>query len=106
MRSRNSSNVKSGSGRRNTRKPSDVFTQCPACESPNIFAFEGDVFCTYCDWNTIILRADAMFDSLHLYEPGLASVHYINERGSNHAAEDQKNIEDFKELMGGDDDVA
>lgn len=86
---------------RKPRKPSDVFTQCPACASPNIFAFEGDVFCTYCDWNSIILRADAQFDSLHLYEPGLASVRHLNERAEAKALDDQKDMDDFRELSGG-----
>lgn len=69
--------------------------------SPNIYTFEGDVFCTYCEWNTIALRADALFDSNHLYQPGIASVRYINDRGTNQNIEDQKNIEDFRELVGG-----
>ncbi|MGE4233065.1 MAG: hypothetical protein AB7F43_07030 [Bacteriovoracia bacterium] len=43
------------------RKPSDVFSSCPQCESPNIYKFEGDAFCTYCDWDSIILRVDARF---------------------------------------------
>lgn len=42
-------------------KPSDVFKSCPQCESPNLYKFEGDAFCTYCDWDSITLRVDARF---------------------------------------------
>ena len=97
MRSASKNNPKS----KKARRPSDVFTQCPSCASPNIIPFEGDVFCTYCDWNSVSLRADAQFDSLQLYEPGLASVRYLGERADANAADDQKDKADFRELSGG-----
>jgi hypothetical protein len=26
---------------------------CPHCESPNLIRTEGDLFCAYCDWNSL-----------------------------------------------------
>ncbi len=93
---------RAGTRARKARKPSDVFTQCPACASPNIFASDGDVFCTYCDWNSITLRADAQFDLLHLYEPGLATVRYMSDRADMAAIDGRKECQEFAELTGGD----
>jgi hypothetical protein len=43
----------------------DAFKQCPACESRNVFDFEGEVFCSYCDWNSIEASVNARFDALY-----------------------------------------
>ena len=51
-----------GSG---SKRAVDAFKQCPACESRNVFDFEGEVFCCYCDWNSIEASVDARFDALY-----------------------------------------
>ena len=43
------------------RRAADVFRACPRCESPNLFKFEDEVSCNYCGWDSIELRAAAMF---------------------------------------------
>ncbi|MGK5087902.1 hypothetical protein WDW86_10120 [Bdellovibrionota bacterium FG-2] len=38
--------------------PSDVFNQCPRCESLGILKFEGEAFCLRCDWDSVRLHVD------------------------------------------------
>lgn len=52
MRPRNRSRVKKGS---------EVFSSCPACESPNLIKFEDEVICSYCSWDSISIRVEARF---------------------------------------------
>ncbi len=47
------------------KKAVDAFKECPACESRNVFDFEGEVFCSYCDWNSIEASLNARFDALY-----------------------------------------
>ena len=47
------------------KKAVDAFKQCPACDSRNVFDFEGEVFCSYCDWNSIEASVNARFDALY-----------------------------------------
>jgi len=42
--------------------PSDVFNHCPECESRELLKFEGEAFCLSCDWDSIIVHADAVSD--------------------------------------------
>ena len=39
--------------------PAQVLTQCEECMSSDLFAFDGDVFCNDCGWNSIEMRMDA-----------------------------------------------
>lgn len=59
------SNLKFQKKKSLVKKPSDVFSKCPKCGSPNLLKFEGDVFCNYCQWDSIILRAEAEFSALY-----------------------------------------
>ena len=43
------------------RRAQDVFSKCPGCESPNLIHLDGDSICTYCGWDSIELRSEAMF---------------------------------------------
>ena len=52
MRSRNRNRIKKGS---------EVFSSCPACESPNLIQFEDEVICSYCSWDSISIRVEARF---------------------------------------------
>ncbi len=36
-----------------SRKPAAVFKSCPKCASPNLLKCDGEVLCTYCDWNSV-----------------------------------------------------
>jgi hypothetical protein len=47
------------------KKAVDIFQQCPNCESRNVFDFENEVFCCFCDWNSIEASVDARFDALY-----------------------------------------
>ena len=38
-----------------------AFKKCPKCESPNLVHFEKEAFCTYCSWDSVLLRAEAKF---------------------------------------------
>ena len=50
--------------------PSSVFKRCPACGSSSLTVFEEDVFCTDCEWDSLVAHADAMFDAgIFLFEP-------------------------------------
>lgn len=49
------------------KNPTNVFNFCPACDSPNVFKFEGEVFCEYCDWNSIEVNFEARL-SANAYE--------------------------------------
>lgn len=42
---------------RRARKASEVFHRCPRCESPNVFTLDGEVFCSYCNWNSVGIDA-------------------------------------------------
>lgn len=66
-----------GKQRRN-RTPAEAFKQCPACESPNLIKFEGDVICGYCDWNSIGLRVEARFAARRT--EGLGTIESISAR--------------------------
>ncbi len=45
--------------RSKVKRPTDVFKQCPSCDSPNILNFESEVLCLYCDWTSIDVRVEA-----------------------------------------------
>jgi len=40
--------------------PSDAFTRCPHCEAGKLLRFDGEVFCTRCDWSSISSTLDAI----------------------------------------------
>ncbi len=44
--------------------PEKVFTECPCkeCKSQDLFAFDGDVFCNDCGWNSIESRVSSQID--------------------------------------------
>ena len=44
-----------------TKKAAEVFQKCPRCESKNVFAFENEVFCLYCGWDSVALSAECQF---------------------------------------------
>jgi len=44
-----------------TRRPADIFRSCPHCESTNMFRFEGEAFCLYCGWDSVLLHAEIKF---------------------------------------------
>lgn len=53
-----------------TRRPDSVFKYCPECRSPNIVKVDGEVICTYCDWNSIASSAECSH-GLFSFEPRL-----------------------------------
>ncbi|MGK5086892.1 hypothetical protein WDW86_04990 [Bdellovibrionota bacterium FG-2] len=52
-----------------TKLPSEVFKECPRCESPKLLRFEGEVFCLCCDWDSIKLHMDCQMSGYHLLNP-------------------------------------
>ncbi|MBN19929.1 MAG: hypothetical protein CL678_01485 [Bdellovibrionaceae bacterium] len=52
------------------KKPAEVFSQCPSCDSADVTKFEGQAFCGQCDWNSIAV-----------YEDCIASVRDRSEHG-------------------------
>jgi len=40
------------------RTPVNAFLECPQCESKNLIPCDGQVFCGYCDWNSVEVFAE------------------------------------------------
>ena len=41
-----------------TKTPVEAYKACPYCKSKNLTAFEGEVFCRDCDWDSIAIHAE------------------------------------------------
>ena len=41
-----------------TREPGKIFKFCPRCRSPNLLKFDGEVFCNYCSWDSVLLQVE------------------------------------------------
>ena len=39
------------------KDPTKIFHSCPRCLSPNVLKLDGEVLCTYCEWDTVGLQA-------------------------------------------------
>lgn len=68
------------------KAPSNVFRSCPSCASPNLFKFEGEAFCDYCGWDSILLRVEARFAARQFQEPGtVESISARDDAAAEHA---------------------
>lgn len=38
--------------------PASVFKVCPQCRSPNLIQFDGEVFCGFCSWDSVLLHEE------------------------------------------------
>lgn len=47
--------------RRKLKTGPEAFSSCPACDSPHLIAFEDEVICNYCGWDSIAVRVEARF---------------------------------------------
>lgn len=52
-------NPKTNRGPGPFHRAKDVFKKCPRCESPNLLCEASEVFCLYCDWNSIEVQTEA-----------------------------------------------
>lgn len=41
-----------------TKTPVEAYKACPYCKSKNLTAFEEEVFCRDCDWDSIAIHAE------------------------------------------------
>lgn len=43
-------------------KPVDVFHECPKCGTQELIAVDGDVLCSSCPWDSVLLYANILFE--------------------------------------------
>ena len=44
--------------------PADVLSRCVKCKSDDVFAFDGDLFCNPCGWNSIEARVESQLSEM------------------------------------------
>ncbi len=42
------------------RTPAEVFKKCLRCRSADLLDFEGEVFCLKCNWDSVVIHAEAL----------------------------------------------
>jgi hypothetical protein len=42
------------------KTPAEAFKNCLRCKSSDLFEFEGEVFCNKCNWDSVLIHAEAL----------------------------------------------
>ena len=45
------------------KSPAEVLKSCPKCKNANLFKFEGEAFCTKCNWDSVDIHAELLAEA-------------------------------------------
>ncbi len=45
------------------KTPAQVFKNCPGCKNEELLEFEGEVLCTRCSWDSVLIHAEVLAEA-------------------------------------------